>query len=93
MIEIAEVSQSRSRAARLRTVVITGASGGIGRALCEMFRAAEYRVVGTDLTKRHDAQSAFLPADLVEFCHDETYRQRLLAAIITAGSRLERPRS
>ena len=81
MIEIAEVSQSRSRAARLRTVVITGASGGIGRALCEVFRAAEYRVVGTDLTKRHDAQSTFLPADLVEFCHDETYRRRLLAAI------------
>ena len=63
-----------------RSVVITGANGGIGQALCAAFRKDGWHVVGTDL---HDAARAqcdgYATADLSKFCADAAYRDGCLA--------------
>ena len=45
-------------------VVISGAEGGIGKALCQAFEEAGYYVIGTDLERRDVPVDAFVPQDL-----------------------------
>ena len=50
-----------------RSVLITGAAGGIGHALCREFRAAGWYVLGTDITRSDCPADVVLPLDLVRF--------------------------
>jgi 2-deoxy-D-gluconate 3-dehydrogenase len=47
-----------------KVVVVTGAAGGIGGALCQAFRAAGARVVGADRQPDRNAEDDILPFDL-----------------------------
>jgi NAD(P)-dependent dehydrogenase (short-subunit alcohol dehydrogenase family) len=67
----------------LKTVLITGAAGGIGRALVQVFHDAGYHIVATDLAEKpSDLPCAqYLLADLARFVRDESYAAQTLAAI------------
>lgn len=52
----------RIRSPALKTVLVTGASGGIGRAICSAFSNAGYGIIGVD--RRSDPD---FPWDMVEF--------------------------
>ena len=51
-----------------RTALITGAMGGIGTALCEVFTRAGYRVFATDRKQGNCACADFLCGDVRDFC-------------------------
>lgn len=74
-----------------RTALVTGANGGIGQALVIAFRAADYRVIATDLRETGDAPGCdvFVPLDLARLVSDPDYAaaslQQLRAAIGTGG--------
>ncbi len=55
----------------MKTVVVTGAAGGIGQALCLAFRRAGYRVVATDCKPVVDDADVFVPLDLEAMARDE----------------------
>lgn len=61
-----------------KTALITGANGGIGRALVETFRGAGYRVIGTDREAMADHCDCddFLVADVRTTVEDPAYRRR-----------------
>lgn len=53
-----------------KTALITGASGGIGQALCDSFSQAGYRVIGTDKVVSDDLKcEEFILFDLEGICH------------------------
>lgn len=55
-----------------QAALITGAAGGIGRALCAEFKREGYRVIATDITRAEDiACDLFVEADLKALCRDE----------------------
>ncbi len=56
-------------------VLITGAGGGIGVALCLAFRAAGYRVIATDGTRRDCECDGFVVLDLAQLVNDDTVRE------------------
>lgn len=61
------------------TAVITGAAGGIGRALCDEFRDAGYQVVATDVARASGvACDHFVEADLKAVCRDEACVKRFV---------------
>ncbi|MBW4697540.1 MAG: SDR family oxidoreductase [Aphanocapsa lilacina HA4352-LM1] len=60
------------------TAVITGANGGIGRALCSVFKAAGYRVVALDVREGECECDHFVPVDLQKLCLQEGYRDSSL---------------
>lgn len=55
-------------------VLITGAGGGIGVALCQAFRAAGYRVIATDDARRDCECDGFVALDLAQLVNDDTVR-------------------
>jgi NAD(P)-dependent dehydrogenase (short-subunit alcohol dehydrogenase family) len=55
-------------------VLITGALGGIGQALCAEFRAASWRVIATDVVVGKCECDVFLPLDLRVFKADARLR-------------------
>jgi NAD(P)-dependent dehydrogenase (short-subunit alcohol dehydrogenase family) len=65
-----------------RSVLVTGANGGIGQTLCAVFREKGWHVIGTDL---HPASQAvceqYVPADLSRFSADSAYREDCLDRI------------
>jgi NAD(P)-dependent dehydrogenase (short-subunit alcohol dehydrogenase family) len=58
---------------REAAVIVTGALGGIGRALCSVFRSQGCRVVGTDKTTSGEPTADVLPIDLSRICSDPAY--------------------
>ncbi|NJK51861.1 MAG: SDR family oxidoreductase [Leptolyngbyaceae cyanobacterium SU_3_3] len=56
-----------------KVVLITGASGGIGQALCQVLSGAGFFVVGLDRVAGELSCDAFLLADLQQMCHDFDY--------------------
>jgi NAD(P)-dependent dehydrogenase (short-subunit alcohol dehydrogenase family) len=58
----------------IQTVLITGACGGIGQALCRVFQAADYFVIASDHFSDPCSCNAFVEADLNSFCTNEQYR-------------------
>jgi NAD(P)-dependent dehydrogenase (short-subunit alcohol dehydrogenase family) len=63
-----------------RSVVVTGANGGIGQALCAAFRKDGWHVIGTDLHDSAQAQcDGYVAADLSKFCADAAFRDGCLA--------------
>jgi len=67
----------------MKTALITGAAGGIGRALCEGFRQAGYRVIATDQLAQ-SAGSVNIALDLGRLVADLGYRSQGVAAIVAA---------
>lgn len=65
----------------MRVALVTGASGGIGRALCDAFGKAGYRVVATDLARSPECFDAFVPGDLARLWREPAYREELLVAL------------
>lgn len=69
----------------MRTVLVTGAAGGIGQATCSAFKADGWRVVATDLRKPERDFDAYVEIDLDRFAADATARadalRRLRAAL------------
>lgn len=62
-----------------RTVVITGAAGGIGGVLCEKFHQEGWRVIASDKAQTCTALShSYVPLDLARMCVDGKYRQERL---------------
>ena len=65
-------------------VLITGAAGGIGRALCDAFRAVGYRVVATDRSGSQSTDHSFLPLDLARLVDDESVRSEFRKQVLEA---------
>lgn len=72
-----------------KAVLVTGAAGGIGQAICARFLASGWFVVGTDVSKEQPLHvSAYIPADLRTLAHDQSARQGFRSAVLEAiGSR------
>ena len=69
-----------------QAAVITGSAGSIGRALCRVFKAAGYKVIGIDIKDQDGVEAdEWLHGDLIRFVSDENYRDRILKAIKTAS--------
>ena len=68
---------------RQKTCIITGAAGGIGRALARVFQDANYRVVATDImTQPEDLHcAAYVQFDLNLFSENETYAQKVVGLL------------
>jgi len=67
-------------------VLISGACGGIGRALCNAFRKAGYFIIATDVVAEGDACNCdrYIRADLEELVADESLGRSFAAEINTA---------
>jgi NAD(P)-dependent dehydrogenase (short-subunit alcohol dehydrogenase family) len=68
-----------------RSVLITGANGGIGQALCATFRINGWHVIATD--RQASAKAAcdgYVAADLSRFCAGAAYRRDRLARLRAA---------
>lgn len=63
----------------MKTALITGAGGGIGRALCHAFRLAGYRTIGVDLLPLSDDVN--IVADLARCCRCPDYFSEVIAEI------------
>ena len=63
------------------TALVTGALGGIGQALCRAFRAAGYRVIGTDARDGKPDADAFIQFDIREFARREDLRSQTLGRL------------
>lgn len=61
--------------------LVTGAAGGIGRALCTSLRSAGYFVVATDCLQAELDCDRFLPCDVAELAHDDAAQQRFGADV------------
>lgn len=60
----------------MKNALITGASGGIGTALCSAYKHAGYVVIATDLKKNPLLQcDTFVECNLMQFVRDESYRK------------------
>lgn len=70
-----------------RSVLVTGANGGIGQALCAAFRKDGWHVIATDLqpTAGADCQQ-YLSADLARLVTDAAYRDGCLGKMRAALS-------
>lgn len=66
--------------------LVTGAAGGIGRALAQTFCDAGYRVIATDCTPQPVELPCFvyLEADLARFAEDEAYAAETFAGVRSA---------
>jgi NAD(P)-dependent dehydrogenase (short-subunit alcohol dehydrogenase family) len=65
-----------------QAVVITGAAGGIGQALCQLFKQQGYVVIASDLVETEGlACDAFVQADLQTLCQITDYRQKVIQTI------------
>jgi NAD(P)-dependent dehydrogenase (short-subunit alcohol dehydrogenase family) len=61
-----------------KAVLITGANGGIGQALCKTFKESGYFVLASDKVTGSCICDVFIPADMVSVCTDPQYRADLL---------------
>jgi NAD(P)-dependent dehydrogenase (short-subunit alcohol dehydrogenase family) len=71
-----------------KTVIITGAQGGIGKALSEIYSEAGYEVLGIDLFLNESKQKAIFNIDLARFSIDASYRQESLQRLEGAFEQL-----
>lgn len=71
-----------------QVVVISGAEGGIGKALCRAFGEAGYFVVGTDRERRDVAVDAFILQDLDALVRDSQRQEGMVGELAKSiGSR------
>lgn len=65
-----------------RAVLVTGANGGLGQALCTEFRAAGWWVIGSDLAAAPALAGPYVPADLERLAVDAAARAALRKAVL-----------
>jgi NAD(P)-dependent dehydrogenase (short-subunit alcohol dehydrogenase family) len=65
-------------------VVVTGSSGGIGRALCDAFKTDGLYVIGIDKVVKGDRSNVFLKIDLARLSSEPDYLRRSLRTIRSA---------
>lgn len=66
-----------------QAVLITGANGGIGQALCRTFKEAGYLVLASDRVTGSCVCDIFIQADLEILCSDNNYRENILHQVRT----------
>lgn len=76
------MSTPKNAAASLqKTALITGALGGIGQALCSVFRADGYFVIGTDRRAGTCDCDRFIQRDILEICGDDATRSTFIGDV------------
>lgn len=65
----------------LKSVLITGASGGIGQALCQTFKEDDYFVIATDRIDGTCECDAFIRADIGLLCTDSNSQKQFFAEV------------
>ena len=63
-----------------KTAVITGAAGGIGRALCHAFKQEGYVIIATDVAPAKGPADRFIKVDLNEICESNAYKNAPIKA-------------
>lgn len=63
-------------------VLITGACGGVGSALCDVFADAGYRVVGIDLSAQGDFPHDVIPCDIRTIAQSEQAADELRGKVL-----------
>lgn len=68
---------------RQKTCIVTGAAGGIGRALVHVFKEANYRVIATDIMPQPEDLicAQYIQSDLFRFAENETYAQKTVSLL------------
>ena len=74
-------SKDRSSTEPRNAVLVTGALGGIGQAMCSEFQAAGYFVIATDRQDGECACDAFLRVDIQELCSSTESRDKLFEEV------------
>ena len=64
-----------------KSVLITGANGGIGKALCKVFADAGYFVIASDQITGDCACDVFIQANIETLCIDPEYRANIFAQV------------
>lgn len=64
-----------------KSVLITGANGGIGKALCKVFADAGYFVIASDQVTGDCACDVFIQANIETLCIDPEYRANIFAQV------------
>jgi len=64
-----------------KTVLITGANGGIGKALCRAFIDADYFVIASDKIAGDCVCDVFIQADIERLCSDPAYRADIFTKV------------
>lgn len=65
-----------------RTIIVTGAAGGIGSAIVSLLADSGDQIIGIDLPGRVCAKaSTLIPLDFNEFCKSDQYRQEAITNI------------
>ncbi|MCU0393791.1 MAG: SDR family oxidoreductase, partial [Thermoflexibacter sp.] len=74
-----------------KVVLITGALGGIGKALCKIFYEEHWFVIGTDIRIKDIAPHCEIGMhlDLDKLCKDEGYRASVLTHIEQYTNKLD----
>ncbi len=66
----------------MKNILITGANGGIGQALCKGFKEAGWNVMASDKDSSCSVPSvSYIPIDLIRLCRDESYRENRLKLV------------
>lgn len=74
-----------------KTVLITGALGGIGKALCKVFDENGWIVIGTDIRMADSAPHCHIPMhiDLDRLCKESDYKQLIYDKITQQTDKLD----
>jgi NAD(P)-dependent dehydrogenase (short-subunit alcohol dehydrogenase family) len=64
-----------------QSIIITGASGGIGSSLCQMFKDKGYFVIATDKIKIKAPYDLFIEMDLMDYVYDLSLRKNFIKKI------------
>lgn len=65
----------------MKTAVITGANGDIGKALCKAFKDTGFYVVASDLKNDGISSDKFIEIDLKKLCSDIEYKEESLSIL------------
>lgn len=68
-------------------VIITGAAGGIGQALCKKFAKSDYYVIASDCEEKCPLSEvdAWVSIDLDRLCRESNYRQHMVGQLCQAA--------
>lgn len=72
------------------TALVTGACGGIGRAMCDIFAEAGFNVIGIDLNSTPDFPHTVIPCDIRQIANSADSADELRTRVLAlSGNRLD----